>query len=68
MEQFERRFSPSLNGTKIEAQGREVNATLLMRNHAPWLANIKYLYYNPVSQNARLVTNADIAVGFGEHD
>lgn len=47
MEQFERRFSPSLNGTKIEAQGREVNATLLMRNHAPWLANIKYLYYNP---------------------
>ncbi|MBD6363430.1 TIGR02099 family protein, partial [Salmonella enterica subsp. enterica serovar Enteritidis] len=39
--------APSLNGTKIEAQGREVNATLLMRNHAPWLANIKYLYYNP---------------------
>lgn len=24
-----------------------MNATLLMRNHAPWLANIKYLYYNP---------------------
>ncbi|EHR1566150.1 AsmA2 domain-containing protein YhdP [Salmonella enterica] len=39
--------APSLNGTKIEAQGREVNATLTMRNHAPWLANIKYLYYNP---------------------
>ncbi|HCD1254084.1 TPA: AsmA2 domain-containing protein YhdP [Citrobacter amalonaticus] len=35
------------NGTKIEAQGREINATLAMRNNAPWLANIKYLYYNP---------------------
>ncbi len=31
----------------VEAQGREINATLAMRNNAPWLANIKYLYYNP---------------------
>ncbi|EGT4257164.1 AsmA2 domain-containing protein [Citrobacter amalonaticus] len=38
---------PASNGTKIEAQGREINATLAMRNNAPWLANIKYLYYNP---------------------
>lgn len=38
---------PASNGTKVEAQGREINATLAMRNNAPWLANIKYLYYNP---------------------
>ncbi|EKP3048108.1 AsmA2 domain-containing protein YhdP [Escherichia coli] len=38
---------PTANGTQVEAQGREINATLAMRNNAPWLANIKYLYYNP---------------------
>ncbi|EHR8627526.1 TPA: AsmA2 domain-containing protein YhdP [Escherichia coli] len=38
---------PTANGTLVEAQGREINATLAMRNKAPWLANIKYLYYNP---------------------
>ncbi|WP_336218134.1 AsmA2 domain-containing protein YhdP [Citrobacter amalonaticus] len=38
---------PVSNGTKVEAQGREINATLAMRNNAPWLAAIKYLYYNP---------------------
>lgn len=38
---------PSLNGSKVQAQGREINATLAMRNNAPWLANVKYLYYNP---------------------
>ncbi|EJE3888179.1 AsmA2 domain-containing protein YhdP [Escherichia coli] len=38
---------PTANGTQVEAQGREINATLVMRNNAPWLANIKYLYYNP---------------------
>ncbi len=38
---------PTVNGTQVEAQGREINATLAMRNNAPWLANIKYLYYNP---------------------
>ncbi len=29
---------PDAGGTKIEAQGREVNATLTMRKNAPWLA------------------------------
>ncbi|EOL4993662.1 TPA: AsmA2 domain-containing protein YhdP [Escherichia coli] len=38
---------PTANGTLVEAQGREINATLAMCNNAPWLANIKYLYYNP---------------------
>ncbi|HDQ6678772.1 TPA: AsmA2 domain-containing protein YhdP [Escherichia coli] len=38
---------PTANGTLVKAQGREINATLAMRNNAPWLANIKYLYYNP---------------------
>ncbi|HFZ8996174.1 TPA: AsmA2 domain-containing protein YhdP [Citrobacter freundii] len=41
---------PVLNGTQVEAQGREINATLAMRNNAPWLANIKYLYYNPSTE------------------
>lgn len=38
---------PTANGIQVEAQGREINATLAMGNNAPWLANIKYLYYNP---------------------
>ncbi len=29
---------PTANGTLVEAQGREINATLAMRNNAPWLA------------------------------
>jgi uncharacterized protein (TIGR02099 family) len=40
---------PGANGTKVEAQGREINGTLTMRNHAPWQAAIRYLYYNPAS-------------------
>lgn len=40
---------PGANGTKVEAQGREINGTLTMRNHAPWQAAIRYLYYNPTS-------------------
>ena len=44
--------APALSGTTVEAQGREINATLAMRNNAPWLANIKYLYYNPATTKA----------------
>ena len=44
---------PTANGTLVEAQGREINATLAMRNNAPWLANIKYLYYNPSMAKTR---------------
>jgi conserved hypothetical protein TIGR02099 len=40
---------PQQGGTKIEAQGREINATLTLRDRAPWLADIRYLYYNPSS-------------------
>ena len=36
------------DGTQVSAQGREINATLNMRNNAPWQAAIKYLYFNPV--------------------
>ncbi|MBN6044802.1 AsmA2 domain-containing protein YhdP [Citrobacter sp. ku-bf4] len=43
---------PASNGTKVEAQGREINATLAMRNNAPWQAFIKYLYYNPTVAKA----------------
>ena len=40
---------PTLNGSTVEAQGREINATLTMRDNAPWLAAIRYLYYNPTT-------------------
>ena len=38
---------PTVNGSKVEAQGREINGSLIMRDHAPWQAAIRYLYYNP---------------------
>lgn len=34
-------------GTQVNAQGREINATLNMPDNAPWQAAIKYLYFNP---------------------
>jgi len=40
---------PTLNGSTVEAQGREINATLIMRDNAPWQAAIRYLYYNPTT-------------------
>ncbi|WP_368747328.1 AsmA2 domain-containing protein YhdP [Enterobacter cancerogenus] len=44
---------PAANGTKVEAQGREINGTLTMRDHAPWQAAIRYLYYNPATVKAK---------------
>ena len=38
---------PTADGTRVEAQGREVNASLTMKNNSPWQAAIRYLYYNP---------------------
>ncbi|WP_058910789.1 AsmA2 domain-containing protein YhdP [Entomohabitans teleogrylli] len=38
---------PASSGTVVEAQGREINATLNMYDRAPWQAAIKYLYFNP---------------------
>ncbi|WP_395490068.1 AsmA2 domain-containing protein YhdP [Cedecea davisae] len=38
---------PAIGGTQVEAQGREINASLSMKNNAPWQASIKYLYFNP---------------------
>lgn len=34
-------------GTRVNAQGRELNGTLTMYDGAAWKADIKYLYYNP---------------------
>ncbi len=34
---------PGANGSKVEAQGREINATLTMRNNAPWQAAISVI-------------------------
>ncbi|MGK9173086.1 AsmA2 domain-containing protein YhdP [Yokenella regensburgei] len=39
--------TPQPDGSVIEAQGREINGTLTMRDNAPWQAAIRYLYYNP---------------------
>ncbi|MGL5698680.1 MAG: YhdP family protein, partial [Kluyvera sp.] len=38
---------PTTDGTRVEAQGREINASLTMKNNAPWQAAVRYLYYNP---------------------
>ncbi|TAT59358.1 hypothetical protein EGM92_33525, partial [Enterobacter cloacae] len=35
------------------AQGREINATLTMRDNAPWQAAIRYLYYNPATAGGK---------------
>lgn len=35
------------SGTQVNAQGREINATLNMRDNTPWQAAVKYLYFNP---------------------
>lgn len=35
--------------THVEAEARELKATLTMRKNAPWLAAIRYLYYNPAT-------------------
>ncbi len=44
---------PVAGGSQVEAQGREINATLTMRDNAPWLANVRYLYFNPTSVNGQ---------------
>ncbi|WP_312952941.1 AsmA2 domain-containing protein YhdP [Superficieibacter sp.] len=43
---------PITGGTQVEAQGREINATLTMHDNAPWLAAIRYLYFNPGTKSA----------------
>ena len=40
---------PVAGGSQVEAQGREINATLTMRDNAPWLALVRYLYFTPAS-------------------
>ena len=40
---------PTSDGATIDAQGREINASLTMHKNAPWLAAIRYLYYNPTA-------------------
>lgn len=56
---------PTDNGNRIEAQGREVNGTLTLRDHAPWLASIRYLYYNP---SATTTTDGTPGSGTMSHD
>ncbi|MTH45636.1 AsmA2 domain-containing protein YhdP [Intestinirhabdus alba] len=53
---------PVPGGTRIAAQGREIDATLALRDHGPWLANIHYLYYNPGTAKRR--ANASAASPF----
>ncbi|WP_288821462.1 AsmA2 domain-containing protein YhdP [uncultured Leclercia sp.] len=49
---------PTATGSTVEAHGREINATLTMRDAAPWLADIRYLYFNPASPTGSNDTNA----------
>jgi uncharacterized protein (TIGR02099 family) len=59
---------PTLNGSKIDAQGREINASLLMRDTAPWQAQIRYLYYNPASVTAGTSNNVSPLSGTSRID
>ncbi|WP_414165848.1 AsmA2 domain-containing protein YhdP [Superficieibacter sp. BNK-5] len=52
---------PIAGGTQVDAQGREINATLTMRDNAPWLAAIRYLYFNP---SAKATSNATSSAPF----
>ncbi|MCS5932478.1 hypothetical protein LNQ03_20465 [Klebsiella pneumoniae subsp. pneumoniae] len=47
---------PVAGGSQVEAQGRGINATLTMRDNAPWLANVRYLYFNPASASGQNAT------------
>ncbi len=38
---------PVAGGTKVDVQGREIAAALMMADNRPWSAAIRYLYYNP---------------------
>jgi len=40
--------SSGFRGNEVSVQGREINGTLNMNKAGPWLAEIKYLYFNPV--------------------
>ena len=37
----------SNDGTQIRAKGKEIDGTLDMNSSGPWLANLRYLYFNP---------------------
>ena len=38
---------PVAGGTRVDVQGREIAAALMMADNRPWTAAIRYLYYNP---------------------
>ncbi|QIU90653.1 AsmA2 domain-containing protein YhdP [Yokenella regensburgei] len=54
---------PTADGSRVEAQGREINASLTMRNKAPWQAAIRYLYYNPSADKSSPKSNDGILSG-----
>ncbi len=46
-------------GMQVQLNGHEIKGTLSMPGNAPWLAHLKYLYYNPQWQtNALLATSS----------
>lgn len=53
---------PSANGTVVDVQSREINATLTLREKAAWQAAIRYLYYNPLMKST--VTGSDESARF----
>lgn len=41
-------LSQTVSGdTRIQAKGKEIDATLEMNQRSPWVAHLNYLYYNP---------------------
>lgn len=54
---------PVAGGTKVDAQSREINGSLTMRDRGPWLANISYLYFNPASDGSAPASGSTPAGG-----
>lgn len=58
----------TLSGSVVKAQGKEINASLTMADHAPWRADIDYLYYNPQSAEAKKTATQKAADPFNVSD
>lgn len=61
-QQFSLSSQPVDNGRKIRLQARQINASIIQRQHAPWLVNIHYLDFSP-QKNARNTAPAPLLSG-----
>ncbi len=57
------------DGMHIKAKGKEIDGSLDMNNHGPWLANLRYLYFNPQWSTPSTTANGNAGSQspFGSH-